>query len=410
MAVKARAEVTVASIADVASSTRWYLLQSSTLNPPAKPTANPPAGWAETEPTYTEGSTNSLYFCDLTVFSDGSWSYSAVSLSSSYEAAKAAYNKAVAAANAAAAAQTFQCASNTAGGTAAKVPASTVVGFTLHASVTLSVKFTYANTAPNPTLNVNGTGAKAIMVDGANAGYWRPGSTLLLTFDGTYWQAVVPVYGSTSTIGNPAAGNVFTDEAGIKVRRGSKVLAEFGDEARVGTTEDAAIYAVVRSDGLHLASQGVDLAALKIIEVGWNVLALDVTSPMQVEGNLNVVGDLYLDAVKMGDFVIARSTAAPWTCTDWASGLRVVEHHGGLSTGALNATGNMYVSNVIEASVPAAMQPLALTGSLICADNDSLGIIGKTTTAAKVRFRVMSWYNTGSITAMVDMRLTGTWK
>jgi hypothetical protein len=94
----------VASITDVASTTRYYLLQASTLTAPAAPTANPPGGsWQVTEPTYTEGSTNSLYTCDQTIFSDGTWSYSSVSLSTSYEAAKAAYNKAAAAAAAAAA-------------------------------------------------------------------------------------------------------------------------------------------------------------------------------------------------------------------------------------------------------------------------------------------------------------------
>ena len=99
MAVKASYSITIASINDVTSTSRYYLLQSSTLVAPSKPTASPPGGsWSTTEPTYTEGSTNSLYFVDETIFSDGTWSYSAVSLSSSYEAAKAAYNKAVAAA------------------------------------------------------------------------------------------------------------------------------------------------------------------------------------------------------------------------------------------------------------------------------------------------------------------------
>ena len=79
---------------------RYYLLQSSTLTKPAAPTTNPPGGsWTLAEPSYTAGSTNSLYTVDLTVFSDGSFLYSIVSLSSSYEAAKAAYNKAVAAGN-----------------------------------------------------------------------------------------------------------------------------------------------------------------------------------------------------------------------------------------------------------------------------------------------------------------------
>lgn len=98
MAVKAKAEITLATIRDVQSVTRYYLLQSSTSSIPSKPTANPPGGsWVKTEPSYTSGSTNSLYFTDLTVFSDGTFVYSDVSLSSSYEASKIAYNKAVSA-------------------------------------------------------------------------------------------------------------------------------------------------------------------------------------------------------------------------------------------------------------------------------------------------------------------------
>ena len=96
MAVKASGGITLSAVRDLESCTRYYLLQSSTQAKPAKPTAKPPGGsWATSEPGYTSGSTNSLYFCDLNVFSDGSYAYSEVSLSSSYEAAKAAYNKAV---------------------------------------------------------------------------------------------------------------------------------------------------------------------------------------------------------------------------------------------------------------------------------------------------------------------------
>lgn len=95
MAILARASCTLSTVRDVASTTRYYKLQSSTASKPAKPTTNPPGGWTTTEPSYTEGSTNSLYFTDLTVFTDGDFAYSDVSLSSSYEAAKQAYNKAV---------------------------------------------------------------------------------------------------------------------------------------------------------------------------------------------------------------------------------------------------------------------------------------------------------------------------
>jgi len=96
MAVKASAFITITSVVDVSAVTRYYLLQSSTLAKPSKPTANPPSGsWTDTEPGYTSGSTNTLYFTDLTVFSNATWCYSAVSVSSAYEAAKEAYNRAI---------------------------------------------------------------------------------------------------------------------------------------------------------------------------------------------------------------------------------------------------------------------------------------------------------------------------
>lgn len=101
----ASAQITVYRTAEVEGVWRYYKLQASTLAKPSVPTSNPPTGWTDTEPTYTSGSTNSLYFTDLTVLSDGSWSYSPVSLSSSYEAAKEAYNKAAAAGDAAQSAQ-----------------------------------------------------------------------------------------------------------------------------------------------------------------------------------------------------------------------------------------------------------------------------------------------------------------
>lgn len=95
MAIKATCSVTLSVYRDTESITRYYKLQSSTATAPEKPTTNPPSGWTDTEPSYTSGSTNTLYFCDLTEFSDGTWAYSTVSKSSSYEAAKEAYNKAV---------------------------------------------------------------------------------------------------------------------------------------------------------------------------------------------------------------------------------------------------------------------------------------------------------------------------
>lgn len=103
MAVRASDRATLVRIADLDQSKPYFLLQDSMLPAPAKPgdspsgTNPPPAPWQTTEPTYTPGATTSLYRTDISVFSDGTFTYSDVSLSSAYEAAKGAYNAAAAA-------------------------------------------------------------------------------------------------------------------------------------------------------------------------------------------------------------------------------------------------------------------------------------------------------------------------
>lgn len=99
MAVKASVTITISKYRDTSNITRYYKLQASTASKPAKPTTLTPSGWTDTEPTYTSGSTNTLYFVDRYVFSDGTFQYTEVSKSTSYEAAKEAYNKAQAAQN-----------------------------------------------------------------------------------------------------------------------------------------------------------------------------------------------------------------------------------------------------------------------------------------------------------------------
>lgn len=81
---------------------------------------------------------------------------------------------------------------STAAATAAKVVTIDYSGtLTLFTGLTIRVKFTSANSVANPTLNVNNTGAVAIMSRGTQAaasGAWESGSVVILTYDGTYWQ------------------------------------------------------------------------------------------------------------------------------------------------------------------------------------------------------------------------------
>lgn len=86
----------------------------------------------------------------------------------------------------------------TAAATVAKV-ATVSGGLDLAAGAAVRVKFTYANTAASPTLNVNGTGAIAIKRYGTTAVttyMWLPGAVVDFVYDGTYW---IMLNGGTAT-------------------------------------------------------------------------------------------------------------------------------------------------------------------------------------------------------------------
>ena len=92
---------------------------------------------------------------------------------------------------------------STAAGTAEKTIS---VGgeYTRDSGSAVRVKFTYANTASNPTLDVNNTGAAPISVYGdqnADSATWQAGETLDLVFDGTRWQIVGGGIASTTIRG-----------------------------------------------------------------------------------------------------------------------------------------------------------------------------------------------------------------
>ena len=83
---------------------------------------------------------------------------------------------------------------STAAGTAAKTVA--LSGFVLATGAEVTVKFSATNTAANPTLNVNNTGAKGIRYLGAAvaAGYLAAGRIYRLLYDGSYWNIVGDIY------------------------------------------------------------------------------------------------------------------------------------------------------------------------------------------------------------------------
>ena len=158
MAVKAKAEITLYKIISVDKVVRYYLLQSSTLAAPSKPADGAVIGsnWSKTEPSYTSGSTSTLYFVDQTVLSNGALKYSEVSKSSSYEAAKEAWNKA-----------------NNAQKTANDAIADTYQEYYLSASQTALSGGSWSTTAPT-WVNGKYMWSRTVKVDGAGNKTYTP--------------------------------------------------------------------------------------------------------------------------------------------------------------------------------------------------------------------------------------------
>ena len=127
---------------------------------------------------------------------------------------------------------------STAAGTAAKTVS--IPGVTLKTGVEITVRFSATNTAANPTLNLNSTGAKAIRYRNTaiSAGYLAANRTYRFVYDGTYWQLV----GDVDT--NPAAATV-----------APKDLAE---AAAVGTSKNYA-----REDHVHKLPESVGKLSTK---------------------------------------------------------------------------------------------------------------------------------------------------
>lgn len=104
---------------------------------------------------------------------------------------------------------------STAADTAAKTVACT--GFSLATGSEITVKFTVTNTAANPTLNVNSTGAKAIYYRGAaiSAGYLAANRTYTFRYNGTQYELVGDIDTNTTYSNMTAATADAAGKAGL---------------------------------------------------------------------------------------------------------------------------------------------------------------------------------------------------
>jgi len=109
---------------------------------------------------------------------------------------------------------------STAGGTAAKTVG--VTGFTLTEGRRVTVKFSNANTAASPTLNVSSTGAKSIRYKGQviPTSLIESGSIFDLIYDGANWEILnlsVP-FASATAPSSPFTNQVWFDTTNLLIK------------------------------------------------------------------------------------------------------------------------------------------------------------------------------------------------
>lgn len=145
---------------------------------------------------------------------------------------------------------------STAAGTAAKT--ATISGFKLFTGAVAYIKFSVKNTAANPTLNISGTGAKAIQYQGAaiSSHYLNANRTYAFIYDGSVYQLIGDINTNTKY-------SVFT----------GATAAAAGKTGLVPAPAAGYNNRFLRGDGTWATASGMDLDALA-----------DNTDPIEIQG------------------------------------------------------------------------------------------------------------------------------
>lgn len=183
-------------------------------------------------------------------------------------------------------ASTFYATCETAAATAAKVAKLTNTNtstVTLITGMTITVKFTYSNTAASPTLTIQSSGgtqlvaAKALKKVGTTAigatesTSWQAGAAVIFVYDGTNWVEV-----SSSTDAVPASGGTFTGPVTFddsvttdEITTGNLVAtgnASFANNAQFNTINGVTVGSSPKfTDTTYTAGNGLRLSGTQFI-------------------------------------------------------------------------------------------------------------------------------------------------
>ena len=193
---------------------------------------------------------------------------------------------------------------STAAATAAKTVTVDSDSFVLKAGAGVRVKFTNSNTASSPTLNVNGTGAKAIRRYGTTAASttagssWNAGSVVDLTYDGSYWYInnFLNTTYSSMTAAEYEAGTGTTARLITPARLKAAILTWASEKlhSHDNATTDASGFMSVddktKLDGIAEGANNYELTSGKVYTaLGYHPIRKITTS--STNGCINVVKD-----------------------------------------------------------------------------------------------------------------------
>lgn len=237
--------------------------------------------------------------------------------------------------------------SSTAAGTKAK--AVTINGFSLSTNAFVLVKFSNANTASAPTLNVSNTGAKAIYFNGAAVptGYLEANKFYHFVYDGSHWvltgdvdvrHLYLPLAGGTIT-GNLAVQGTTTLTGLLTANGGvtTKVLSAT-DVTASGTLK---VTGATTLTGALAANGGTTTTTLKA--TGTSTLAAVNATNISASGTLKVTGATTLTGALAANGGLTTTTIkATGTSTLAAVNATNISASGTLSvTGTSTLTGKL---------------------------------------------------------------------
>lgn len=196
---------------------------------------------------------------------------------------------------------------STAAATAAKVVACTGFGLTTGAEIT--VKFAVTNTAANPTLNVNSTGAKPIYYRGSaiTAGHLGANRTYAFRYNGAQWDMVGDINTNTTYSNMTAATASAAGKAGLVPAPGAgKQGAYFRGDGTWEIVDDHT--AVFSSDDSTSPAAWTDVAALVSGEKHSSIFNKVSTMFKNVRYIWKLLGDTDISSIGDGTITGALNT------------------------------------------------------------------------------------------------------